>query len=75
MAVSGVLMPACLLPEKYDAPTAYCTFSSASCSVSPAIDRDGSLFYLVVPCLPGQYLPRRPGVNEFSKDPFALNSK
>ena len=55
-------MPACLLTEKYDVPTTYRTFSSASCSIFPAIDRDGNLPYIATSCLPGAVsssMPRR----------------
>jgi hypothetical protein len=42
---------ACLLTEKHDVPTAYRTFSSASCSISSGIDRDPSLLQIASSCL------------------------
>jgi hypothetical protein len=76
-------MPACLLTEKYDVPTAYRTFSSASCFIFPrmlfirVIDWDGSLLHIASYILSpwGRISLNAPTVNDFPQEAFAPNSK
>jgi len=68
-------MPACLLPEKSMHRRLIVPFHPRVVpSRQPLIKMDVFPTSLYLASL-GQNLPQRPGVNEFSKDPFALNSK
>jgi hypothetical protein len=68
-------MPACLLPAKSMRRRLIVPFHPRVVpSRQPLIEIKGFLTSLYLVSL-GPNLPQRPVANEFSKDPFALNSK
>jgi hypothetical protein len=68
-------MPACLLPAKSMRRRLIVPFHPRVVpSRQPLIEIKVFLTSLYLASL-GQNLPQRPGVNKFSQDPFALNSK